>query len=77
MKIPFSSRTYEPMPIARKKDKKGDLKKKNINLWNTSQWLLMQKKKHKKTKTKHKKTKNKTNKKTKKSKIVKNSKATL
>ena len=35
------------------------------------------KKKHKKTKTKHKKTKNKTNKKTKKSKIVKNSKATL
>ena len=35
------------------------------------------KKKHKKTKRKHKKTKNKTNKKTKKSKIVKNSKATL
>ena len=46
MKIPFSSRTYEPMPIARRSDKKGDLKKKNINLWNTSQWLLMQKKKN-------------------------------
>ena len=78
MKIPFSSRTCQPMPITRRSDQKGDLKKKNINLWNTSQWLLMQKKKkHKKTKTKHKKTKNKTNKKTKKSKIVKNSKATL